>query len=164
MAGTRTAPSVDGTPTYKQISIALLDFSGDLRSVSLRVPAGATNAQIEAVVAKLQASTQASIYRVEVQYVYEGAVATSNATSDENSSVFDNISIGFKDTGTGASQTAYIPAPITSLMGAGDIVKTGETAYTEYRDAARTALAGNYAARFTRFSERREINKRQPAT
>lgn len=164
MAGTRTSGSIDGTPTYKQLSIGLVDFSGDLRSISMRLPADATNAQCEAVVSALQTATQASVYRVEVQFVYEGAVSPANATSNENSSVFDNISIGFKDASSGASQTAYIPAPIVALIGAGDVVNTDETAFTGYRDAVDTALAAEYAPRFTRFTERREINKRQPAT
>ena len=163
MAGTRTAPAVNGTAQYKSASFSLVDASGDIRSVTLRVPAAATNAQIEAVGAALQAATSASVWKIEVQDTYEGSLATSNAEAEFDGSVFDNISIGFRDIGTGATQTAYIPAPVPALVGEGDDVDIEAALFTAYRDAVDTALAANYTPRYTRFTERREINPRKPA-
>lgn len=163
MAGTRTSGSVDGTPQRKDVSFTMVDESGDVRTVSFQVPASATNEQIEAVATALQAASNASLFRVGVEFVYEGAMDTDNASDAVHPSVFDNVSIGYRDVTTGNSKTAYIVAPIDAITLEGDAVDTEQAQYVAYRDAVDTLLDGNYAPRFARFTERREINRRSPA-
>lgn len=160
---TRTAPAVDGSPTYKQVSVTLIDESGDIRSVSLRTPASATDAQVQSYVSELQSATNASIFRVEVQYVYEGAMNRANATNATHPSVYDNVAVGFKSITTGNNQTAYIPAPLDALTLVGDSVNTTNADYVDWRDAVDTLIGGDYAPRYARFTERRESNERKPA-
>jgi hypothetical protein len=160
---TRTAPTVDGTLTSKAVTISLIDSSGDERSVRLVVPAAATDAQIEALVAALQAGSNASVYRVSVQSLYEGAKLASNATNAVKSSVYDNIVLLAKESAI-VSQNNYIPAPLGAIIASGDVVDTSNSLYTAWRDATITLLAGSYVAQSVRFTERREKNDSVPAT
>jgi hypothetical protein len=161
---TRTAPTVDGSPSYVAASFRLIDASGDKRSFQLKLPAAATAAQIEAVAASLAAATNASLYAVEVTEAYAGAINAGNASEVVHESVYDNIVILFKDTsGVPVSQNGFIPAPNSALVEPGDDIDTSNALYTAFRDAVATALAGGYAAITARYTERREKNDSVPA-
>jgi len=162
MPGTRTAPTVGGTPSYYLVSFTFLDESGDTRSVTMRAPATVTDAQIETTAAALQAASNASIWKVSKSAEYEGALSASNALEDAYPSVYDNISIGFRNTSNGAQQTGYIPAPLTDIVDA-DSPVVSDALFTAVRAAFLAVVGSGYAARFARFTERREINARKPA-
>lgn len=159
---TRTAPTVDGTLTSKAVSISMIDASGDERSVRLVVPSSATNTQIEALVAALQAASNASVYRVKVESLYVGAKLASNATNAAYTSVYDNIVLLLKESAL-VTQQAYVPAPKVAIIPSGDVVDISNALYTAWRDAALAAVSGSYAAQSVRFTERREKNDSIPA-
>ena len=163
MPGTRTAPTVDGTPPYKSVSFRFIDSTGDKRSFSVKVPNAVTDVDIEAAVVALQAATNASIHEVTVTQQYAGAALASNALSDVHQSVYDNVVILYKDDSVPISQNGFIPAPLDALTDSDDNVDTGNATYIAARDAINTILAAGYTAISTRYTERREKNDSQPA-
>lgn len=164
MAGTRTAPTVNGTPTYVNVSVKFVDSRGDKRSVSFRSDPAILPATVEALVVALQAATNASIYAVGVTEVYGSNALASNGADAVFESLFDNIAINFKDTSIGKQQTTYIPAPLGVLVGEGDVVDTANALYTAVRDAYDASLDTGYAPVTARFTERREKNDSVPAS
>lgn len=158
MAGTRTAPTVDGTPDFKRISLSLVDAQGDIRSVSLVVDAATTVATIEALVAALQAVTNASIYEVTVTDVYSGARNTSNASDAVVNSVYSNIVYHIKASPT-SSQRGYVPAPIDAVFIAGtDTPDINNADLGTWFAAVLAAAGGAYTGQSVRYTERREVN------
>lgn len=166
----RTAPTIDsgtGAPAYVRVSYRFIDFSGDLRTVSIDVlPADATDANIEAAAAALGTGTNANLYAVEITQVW-GAVADASdandpsvVTTDKSASVFDNIVIAMKNT-TNQSKRMFVPAPTGALMVGGTDQIDG--ASTELAAVLTAALgltaAGGYTVTGARYTERREINE-----
>lgn len=160
MAGTRTAPTVDATPDYQLVSIRYIDANGDKRSDSSIIDTGATDAEVEDLIAKMQLGTNASIYEVRLTGVFKGAISSANADDAVRVSADDNIVYHAKDS-VQNDRRAFVPAPIAALFVAG----------TEVPDAAVTILddiiaawdvvwAGTYAGLSLRFTERREINEK----
>lgn len=156
-----TAPS---TTTYRRLSVAFVDDSGDRRSTALRIPSGATAAQIGALITALGAATSANLYEYTVEEVHAAAADASEALDGEQNSVYDNAVILFKDVAAGISQNVFIPAPLETIMDDDtDGIDTSDALYTAVRDAADTLLGGNYTPVSVRYTERREINDRKPA-
>lgn len=161
MAGTRTAPTVDGTPTFKQVSISLIDAQGDIRSVSLYAKSAATVAEIEAMVAAQQAITNASIYQVSVSDVYNGARQTSNADDAVVNSVYSNIVYHVKASPSD-SQRGYVPAPLDALFDAGtDTVDLDNALLGTWFASVLAVVGSSYTGQSVRYTERREINDAQ---
>jgi len=162
MPGTRTAPTVDGTPNKRVISIRGIDSDGTKRAIDYSVAIGATPAEVEAVVATLQLASNMSIYEVNDGYVYTSNALSTSAAAAVQQSVRQNIVILFKDDVTFETQEAYIPAPISSLFTTGtkNVIVTNAT-YTNYRDAVGVVLAADYGAISVRYTERRQINQKQ---
>lgn len=159
MPGTRTAGTVDGTGSYKHVSISFIDVSGDQRTISADVATTVTDAQVEALVAALQAASQASIWRVGVEMVYAGDDDLSNATSGSRDSVFDNVAVRFKNAATNIGITNYIPAPDPAIMVAdSDQVDPTSTELAAVFTAWLATMSG-YSVKSARYSERREINQ-----
>lgn len=155
---TRTAPTVDGTPTAKHVSIKMIDSVGDTRSVSVYATAAATNAEVEALVAATQAATNASIAEVTVSDVYLGAIAKSNADEDVFNNIGDNIIYHVKASPT-QSQRAYIPAPLESVMTDGTEMPDPDNALlVTWFGAVLAVVGGNYVGVTVRFNERRDLN------
>lgn len=157
----RTASTVDGTPDYMTLSLSMIDDSGDVRSVSNRVASDATPAEIEAYVAALAASTNASIFKVTLSHVYDGDESPSDALSDmKSASVFDNIVALWSDTAAGRSENTFVPAPIIALF-TGDTDNPNPTSLSAL-NAAFAAIAFGTAPvlKSLRYSERRETNTR----
>lgn len=163
MPGTRTAPAIDGSPTFTSLSLRWIDASGDLRTTSLRLPPDATVPEIEAVVANAQAISNASVYQVNVVDVYTSTPDDLSALNEAHESLFDNIALNCKDVLADSQQTAYIPAPLTSVTRDGDVVDTVNVAYQTWRDSIIAALGGNYAAVTVRYTERRKKADSTPA-
>jgi len=162
MPGTRTSPTVDGTPAEKAVSISFIDHTGDERSIRLVLPATATDAEIEAQVAATVALSNASNWRVKVEQLYVGAKLASNAVAASYQSVYDNIVVLNKQS-TLVTQQSYIPAPLSGLVLGGDVVDTGNADYVTWRDATVALLGAGYAAVSARYTERREKNDSVPA-
>lgn len=159
---TRTAPTVNGTPTEKALTLRWIDHSGDQRATRLILPAGATDVQIEAVADTAQAISNASLWQVKVEQLYTGAKLASNAVNQTYPSVFDNVVLLAKES-TLVTQQAYIVAPQGVIIPSGDNVDVANLDYIAWRDAVLAALAGTYAAQSVRFTERREKNDSTPA-
>lgn len=158
MAGTRTAPTVDGSPVSKSVSIGLIDAQGDVRSISLVAAAGATNAQIEALVAAVQAATNASVWRVTVGEVYNGAESKGNAANAVVESLYSNIVYHVKESAT-SSQRAYIPAPLETLFNTDtDQPDPTDALLTAWFTAVLAVVGNTYTGQSIRYTERREIN------
>jgi len=171
VAGTRTAPSLTGAATYKQISVHMIDNSGDVKSDTYLVPIAATQAQIEAFVASLQLLTNASIYQVDVNTFYGSAALgdASNAVdnAEKSTSVFDALITTWKHTDPNYStKRLIIPAPIEALFigaGSGSVTDTvdgsnGDLA-TLFGDALAMFGAG-WGVQWVRYVEKKEINER----
>lgn len=159
MAGTRTSGTVDGTGAYKHVSVSFIDVSGDVRTVSDDLPVGTTDAQVESLVAALQAASQASIFRVGVEMVYAGDEDLSNATAGSRDSVFDNVAVRMKNSTMNQAKTTYIPAPDPVIMLAdSDQVNPASTELAAVFTAWLAVLSG-YGVKSARYTERREINQ-----
>lgn len=158
-AGTRTAPATTGTASYQLASFSLVDVSGDQRSVSVQGLPSTTLAQWEALATALQAATQASLFAVNIQTVFEGDKDTGNAVSGSRDSVYDNVTTLLKNTAR-VSRDVFIPAPAPEIMFlSNDEVDPASTELIAFFNAV-VAVSSGFTIRSARFTERREINKR----
>jgi len=162
MPGTRTAGTVDGTPPFQRVSFAFIDATEDIRSVSIQVAAGATAAQINAIANQLQLHSNASLYKITVEAVYDSQPDPGNALDEVHISVFDNVVVLFKDQ-ENHSQDIFIVAPTTDLQPANS--DTPDTTELLALGVAVTAAleegtTDDWQAVSARFTERREKNQR----
>lgn len=158
MAGTRTAPTIDGTPDFKRISMRFVDAQGDIRSVSLVADAAVVAATIETLVAETQVVSNGSIYEVEVVDVYSGARSTSNASDAVVNSINSNIVYHVKASPT-SSQRGFVPAPIDAVFIAGtDTPDINDADLADWFAAVLAVVGGAYSGQSVRYTERREIN------
>jgi hypothetical protein len=165
MPGTRTAPTIDGNATFVALRIKLIDASGDERSVRIQpLKSGVTDTEIEAHVAALQALTNSSAAVVDVISVYAGTVSAGNAVDDSYQSVYDNVVLLEKNATTQQAINAFVPAPINTLIDAGDVVDTSLVAYQTWRDSVGDLLSADFDPISVRFTERREKNDSIPAS
>lgn len=117
MAGTRTAPEVDGAPNQVVVSIRLIDASGDKWSEPFYFNAAPTDLQIESLVASYVATSQASVYEVTVAHNYQGAALASNAESNMRYGVESGINLLYRDTlNTEQTVSHRVVSPVTSVM------------------------------------------------
>jgi len=152
-------PTVNGTPTYKLVSLHYIDASGDVRSDSLQVPTAATNAEIQAYADASGDLSNGSLYKVEVSEVYNSVPDKSDATDAPKDSVYDNLVFLAKDA-TNASKRTFIPAPLASLFVAGtDEIDPASVPLGVYLTAVLALVAGTYSITQARYTERREINE-----
>lgn len=155
----RTAPAVNGTPTYKKVSMAFIDASGDLRSDSLQVPAAATDAQIEAFAESIADISNSSLYRVEVGFVYNSTADKDDAVDAVKDSVYDNLVVLAK-TALNASARSFVPAPEGALFVPGtDQIDPANADLAIYFAAFLALVGGTYDIVSARYTERREINE-----
>lgn len=164
-AGTRTAPTVDGTGVYRLISLRLIDESGDIKTMSVRAPSTLTNAEIETFVVAYQAVTQASIFAVHVSEVYSAVEDKNDAVTGTRDSVYDVLNI-LNRNALAAADTVEIhaPEPATMLGNSDEIDPSSGTLGTFF--TAMLALlnggvggSGTYEVISARYSERQERNK-----
>lgn len=165
MAGTKSVPTIDSAAvTFVRVSVRMMDAGGEKRSVSLQVPAAATDAQIEALVNAQQAAQNATIYEVSKQLIWSSVPVEANADSTDNfGSVYDNVVLLCKNVATQKSQDAFIPSVSGIIVLDGDIVDTQNALYQAWRDAVIALLAAPYQAVSARFTERRDKNDSVPA-
>lgn len=157
----RTAPTVDGAPTFIVLSLRYQDASGDLRTESLQIDAAATNAEIETAVTDHASASNAVLYEVRVQSVYASVPDKNNAIEDDPSdSVFDNIVILAK-TATGETRRGFILAPKKdALMVSGtDQIDPASVQLATYLLSFLALLPAGFTIISARYTERREINE-----
>lgn len=155
----RTAPTVNGTPTFKVVSLRYIDFSGDLRTDSIQAAAAVTDAEIEAFAAAAAAITNADLYAVEVKSVYNAVADSSNAVNAPKDSVHDNLVLQTK-TSTNQSKRGFIPAPQQALfVGGTDQIDPTNTDLATYLTALLAIAGAGYTVVGARYTERREINE-----
>lgn len=159
MPGTRTAPTVNGTPTFINVSLRWIDASGDKRSDAVQVPTAATSAQIEAWAAAQQAAANASLYAVNVENVYNSTPDKSNALDEPKDSVYDNM-VYLAKTATNLSKRGFLPSPISAVFATGTDQPNPTSPELAAIFTAFLALAGaGYSIQSVRYTERREINE-----
>lgn len=161
---TRSAPNVNGVPTYEAVSIRLIDASGDLRTVTLQSEGTLTAAEVQSYVDAFQAITNASIYEVQVNDVYWSKPTKSLATDAPKDSVFDNIVILAKASPL-LAQNGFVPAPVSGVFVDGtDNPDLADTALQTFATELLSVLnggalgSGTYDIFQYRYSERSEIN------
>lgn len=160
MPGTRTAPDITGSPNFIEVSLRWIDAVGDRRSDMSMVDAAATDIQIEAIAADMQAGSNASLWAVRRTDIYEGAMTKTNALSAVRISEDDNIVYHAKDAGR-VDRRAFLPAPLEAVFLADtEVPDPSTTILTDIMDSWNAAWAGSFAGVSMRFSERREINEK----
>jgi len=159
--GTRTAPTVSGTPTTKLVSYSVVDITGDKRSHSFVVAGAATNAQIEALIAAIQGGSASSVFEVRITDLYAGAANLNNASADGRPSADDKMYITLRDAANRVTKRLYVPSPEAGLFVANseeiDISVAQFTALT----AALTPLLGSFTFSTVAFVEHQESNTPQ---
>lgn len=154
--GTRTAPAFTATATDRQISLLLIDASGDLYSENLRVPVAATAANIEAWAGKYALASQASLYGIIDYQIRMGDADPDNANTDQRNSVKDGINLLFKNLTTHLTEPERLVAPILAvLQGNQDIPLLSATEASDLITATLTLLTG-FTFQRAQFTERRE--------
>lgn len=157
LAMPRTAPTVNGTGTFKVLSISYIDSSNDKRTDSYQIPAAATDAQVEALVVAIAADSNANIYKVRVADVYNSQPDTGDALNEVRPSLHSNIVILAK-TALNDSDNLFIPAPKDdNFVPTTDDILSGAlaaslAAYLAIKGAGWEIISGRY-------TERREVNK-----
>lgn len=121
MPGTRTAPTVGAlTVTENLISMAVVDTSSDVYVESIKQAGGALSdmADIEAIAAQYQANTNASLFRVTQQVVWEGAMDADNAVAAFRAQTESGINLLFRNVTVTppVAYTARVVAPIATIM------------------------------------------------
>jgi len=156
MPGTRTAPLMTATATSRQVSIRLIDASGDLYAEPLVVPVAATAAQVEAWVGAYAAASNASVYGVEDTAFREGDADPDNAVAAYRGSVKDGINLLFRDVANRQTFTDRVIAPVADAMqGNQDIPLLSSDELTNVITSILTLRAA-YDFSQAQFTERRE--------
>lgn len=117
----RTAPAVNGSPTFLQFSLHYIDSVGTMRSIPLTSTAArATNANIEAWANANSDISNANMYGVSVTSVYQATPDASSAVDQLVQSVKDHVIFSAYDpTDPTDSRGLYLPSPEESIFIAG---------------------------------------------
>lgn len=113
---TRTSPAFTAAANDRQISLLLIDASGDKWSENIRVPVAATAASIEAWAAAYAAATQASLYGIIDNQIRLGDADPDNADTDQRNSGAQGVNLSFKNLTTHLAQPTRLIAPIEAVM------------------------------------------------
>ena len=154
---TRTASTIDATPDSWAVTIHVIDASGDTYAEVITgtgdIP---LTADVEDWVAAYQAATQASVWKVTLSQMYEGAKSASNADVGQRNSVAQGVNLLYHNTDQKTSTTLRIVAPIPAIMdGNKDIPLVSATQFVNHNTEALVLLPG-YALRNSQYTERRE--------
>ena len=156
MPGTRTAPTVDGTVSYKVVSLTWYDYTGEQRTDSYQFDADSTNVEIEAFVAAQQALSNGTLWRVQVKDTYNSAGDSSNALEEVWEDADTNLVFLLKDVLNNALDV-YVPAPINAafIEGTNQIDPTNAAIVALL--ASILPMKSGYSVISGRFSSRRDI-------
>lgn len=152
----RTAPDFTATPTYRAITLQVIDASGDLDSVGFIVPIAATAANIETIIDAYQAATQSSVYGVIDSLYREGDADPDNADTLQRNSNKDGINLLFKDIATRVAAPVRVVAPVpATLQGNQDIPLLSSSELTNLI-VAMLAVKTTFDFKRAQYTERRE--------
>lgn len=156
MPGTRTAPTIDGTPTFLNVSVTVYDYTGEQRTDTYQIDADSTDAEIEAFVAATQALTNSTLWRISISQVYNSIGDKSNALEDVWENAKDNCVFLIKDT-VNNGQDWYIPAPINDMFIEGsEEINPAYAALVTYL-ASILPMRAAYSVVSGRFTHRKQI-------
>lgn len=158
MAGTRTAPTINGTPPKVVISLGVIDASGDKYSDSVVLSSLPLDVDIEAYVAAYQLVTQTSVYNVSVSLEYEGDADPDNAETDQRNSAKDGINLLWKDFAALKTQSTRVVAPIPEVMQGNQDIPLLTYADMLTYIAETGDILTSYALQSAQYTERRERN------
>ena len=160
MPGTRTAPAVDGMNTIKAVQLRWIDWTGDKRSDTYLFGATlATNVNVEAFAAAMQAGSNASLYEIKVSDAYSSVEDQSNALEEVWENATDNLVIQAKQPLGGQSVRDYIPSPVNEMFIENtDVIDPTSTILLAILTAWVALLDPSYEVVGARFTSRRQIN------
>lgn len=160
MAGTRSAPTIDGSPNAKQVSIRWIDYTGEKRSDSVRVNIAITPALVEAAVAAAQAISNASIYEVQMKDLYTSEASPGLASETVYEDIGSNMVVQYREPTLGTSQRGYIPSlNNVSLEDGTENVDIALPANIAFFSAFLAMLPAGYATVGARFNQKRDLNQ-----
>lgn len=116
MAGTATAPVVTGTASTADVTIHLVDASGDTYSENLPVAVTAAAADVAGLVASYQAASNASVWKVTRSSEWVGAIDPDNAVAAYRGSIAEGVNMLFRNTTTQLARSLRLIAPIAAVM------------------------------------------------
>lgn len=156
MPGDMQAPLFTAAATSRQATLHLIDASGDLFTDSLVVPVAATAAQLAAWQTSYQAATNASIWKVSSETIWEGDADPDEAVAAYRGSISDGINMLYKNIALGQTVTPRLIAPIVDVMqGNQDIPLLSSDELTNLI-VALLALLPSYDFKQAQFTGRRE--------
>ena len=160
MAGTRTAPAVDGTNAFKTVQLRWIDWTGDKRSDTYVFPTTlATNTAVETFAAAMQAGSNASLYEIKVSDAYSSVEDSGNAVEQVWENVSDNLVLQAKQPLGGNSVRDYVPSPVSAMFIENtDVIDPTSAELVAILSAWTALLAANYEVVGARFTSRRQIN------
>jgi hypothetical protein len=97
-------------------TLYMIDASGDRWTEDLYTAITATLAAIQAWLVLYQTVTQASVWKVERAFVWEGAMDTTNADFGARFEVKNGINLSFRDSATEVLNPLRVVAPETGTM------------------------------------------------
>lgn len=158
MAGTATAPPVNGTPTTVEVSLHWVDDNNKRYSDNILVDPATVDADIEAYAQAAQAGSNASLWQVSINTQYSGVALASQADSAVHESVADKVRLQTKQLSSGAYNPAYIPAPVEILVAENNEVDISQVLYTTWRDAVQAILPTGFALLNVGFTQNTQRN------
>lgn len=153
---TRTAPTVDGSPNVTNVTLHLVDTSGDTFTDQLPVFGTPTAADYEAWAASYQAATQASLWKVSIGQEYVGDADPDNADAGFRGSISDGINLLYKNIATRNSVTPRLVAPISAVMQGNQDIPLISSAELTALITAELAILTGYGLSTAQFTGRRE--------
>lgn len=115
MPGTPTFPAVTGTATSTEVTLHLVDASGDLYTENLDVAATAAVGDINGLATTYQAATNASLYKVTRTSIWQGSADPDNAVAAYRGTVAEGINMLFRNA-TLFTRNLRLIAPIAAVM------------------------------------------------
>jgi hypothetical protein len=164
MPGTRSAPTIDGSPDFLLVQFRWMDYVGDKYAMSLTCSGTtATPAEIEALAVAFQAASNATLYEVNVTQQYSSIPLKSNALEEVWNDAEDVVVIHYKNPTTRADAYANFPAPLDDIFIEGtEQVDTADALFTAILAAVSAVLPTGFNPATVRFSKHREINQAEP--
>jgi hypothetical protein len=132
-----------------------------MRSDSYQCLAAALDADIETFAAAMQAASTASLWKVEVSDSYSSTPQASNAENAAHQSADDVVNM-LQKTASNQAQDVVIHAPLQTLfVGNTEVLDTTDALLTAISSAFQDIADGTYGLVSYRYTEHKEINKRQ---
>lgn len=153
---TRTAPSFTAAASRRNITLRLIDASGDLYSETLPVAVAATAANVETWAAAYAAASNASLYGIVDSIERLGDADPDNATVGQRNSVKDGVNSLYKVASTGEALTTRLVAPIPAVMQGNQDIPLLSATEMSALIVAYLALLSGFGFNSAQYTERRE--------